>query len=57
MKKYTVTQTFNGYCDFQHIEANSREEAQEIAERMLEDEEWVNYHFYDNWFAEVEEEE
>lgn len=57
MKTYTVTQVYHGERDFQHIRANSREEAIEKAQIMLDWEEQVNERFGDNWFAEVEEEE
>lgn len=57
MKLYTVTQVYNGSRDFQNIEANSREEAIKIAKEMLDWENWVNWSFGDDWFAEVEEEE
>ena len=57
MKLYTVTQVYNGTCDFQNIRANSREEAIEIAKEMLHWENWVNWSFDDDWFAEVDEEE
>lgn len=54
MKTYTVTQVYNGLRDYQHIEAESREEAIRIASEELEDP--VNERFAD-WFAEEEEEE
>ena len=57
MKLYTVTQIYNGTRDFQHIRANSREEAIKIAREMKDWEDWVNESFDDDWFAEVEEEE
>lgn len=61
MKTYTVTQVYNGTRDFQHIRANSREEAIKIAQEMKAWEDWVNESFdkpiIDDWFAEVEEEE
>ena len=60
MKLYKVTQVYNGTRDFQNIRANSREEAIKIAKEMLEMldyENWVDYSFDDDWFAEVDEEE
>ena len=57
MKLYTVTQVYNGTRDFQHIRADSREEAIERAQEMKDWEDWVNESFDDDWFAEVEEEE
>lgn len=57
MKTYTVTQVYHGNKDFQHIKANSKEEAIEIAKEMNDWEEWVNESFEENWIAEVEEEE
>lgn len=59
MKLYKVTQVYNGTRDFQNIRADSREEAIKIAKEMLEMldyENWVDYSFDDDWFAEVEEE-
>ncbi len=56
MKTYRVTQVFNGSRDFQHIQADSREDAIEKARIMLDYEEQVNESFSDDWFAEVEEE-
>lgn len=55
MKLYKVTQVYNGVRDFQNIEANSREEAIKIAKEMLDWENWVNWSFDDDWFAEVDE--
>ena len=57
MKLYTVTQVYNGSRDFQHIRADSRDEAIERAREMKDWEDWVNESFDDDWFAEVEEEE
>ena len=57
MKTYRVTQVFNGSRDFQHIQADSREDAIEKARIMLDYEEQVNESFSEDWFAEVEEEE
>ena len=57
MKTYRVTQVFNGSRDFQHIQADSREDAIEKARIMLDYEEQVNESFSDDWFAEVEEDE
>lgn len=60
MKLYKVTQVYNGTRDFQNIRADSREEAIKIAKEMLEMldyENWVDYSFDDDWFAEVDEEE
>ena len=57
MTLYKVTQVYNGVRDFQNIEANSREEAIKIAKEMLDYENWVDYSFDDDWFAEVDEEE
>ena len=57
MKAYRVTQVFNGIRDFQHIQADSREDAIEKARIMLDYEEQVNESFADDWFAEVEEDE
>ena len=57
MKSYTVTQVYNGTRDFQHIKADSREEAIERAREMKDWEDWVNESFDDDWFAEIEEEE
>lgn len=57
MKTYRVTQVFNGSRDFQHIQADSREDAIEKARIMLDYEEQVNESFADDWFAEVEEDE
>ena len=57
MKSYTVTQVYHGTRDFQHIKANSREEAIQIAEEMGLWEDWVNEAFDYDWFAEIEEEE
>ena len=57
MKTYRVTQVFNGSRDFQHIQAESREDAIEQARIMLDYEEQVNESFADDWFAEVEEDE
>ena len=57
MKAYRVTQVFNGSRDFQHIQADSREDAIEKARIMLDYEEQVNESFADDWFAEVEEDE
>ena len=56
MKEYTVTQVYRGSRDFQHIKANSREEAIEKAKTMLDFEDQVNESFEDDWFAEIEEE-
>lgn len=36
MKTYRVTQVFNGSRDFQHIQADSREDAIEQARIMLD---------------------
>lgn len=55
MKTYTVTQVYNGLRDYQHVEAESREEAIRIASEELEDP--INERFSDDWFAEEEEEE
>lgn len=57
MKTYRVTQVFNGLRDFQHIQAESREDAIEKARIMLDYDEQVNESFSEDWFAEVEEEE
>ena len=57
MKSYTVTQVYHGTRDFQHIKANSREEAIQLAQEMRLWEDWVNESFDDDWFAEIEEEE
>ena len=57
MKTYTVTQVYHGDRDFQHIKADSREEAIEKARSMLVWEDWENETFTDDWFAEVDEEE
>lgn len=57
MKLYTVTQVYHGLRDFQHIKANTREEAIEKAQDMKDWDECVNERFSDDWFAEVEEEE
>lgn len=57
MKLYKVTQVYNGTRDFQNIRAETREEAIKIAKEMLDYENWVNYSFDDDWFAEVDEEE
>ena len=57
MKLYTVTQFYNGYRDFQHIQASSKEEAVEKAREMNDWDECVNESFNEDWFAEVEEEE
>lgn len=57
MKSYTVTQVYHGTRDFQHIKANSREEAIQIAQEMRLWEDWVNKAFDDDWSAEIEEEE
>lgn len=57
MKQYTVTQVYHGLRDFQHIKANTREEAIEKAQDMKAWEEQVNERFSDDWFAEEEEEE
>lgn len=57
MKQYTVTQVYHGSRDFQHIKANTREEAIEKAQDMKDWEEQVNESFDDCWFAEIEEEE
>ena len=57
MRLYKVTQVYNGTRDFQNIRAESREEAIKIAKEMLDCENWVNYSFDDDWFAEVDEEE
>ena len=57
MKTYRVTQVFSGSRDFQHIQAESREDAIEKARIMLDYEEQVNESFADDWFAEVKEEE
>lgn len=57
MKTYRVTQVFSGSRDFQHIQAESREDAIEQARIMLDYEEQVNESFSEGWFAEVEEEE
>lgn len=57
MKTYTVTQVYHGERDFQNIRADSREEAIKIAKEMLDWENWVNWSFGDDWFAEVDEEE
>ena len=55
MKTYRVTQVFNGSRDFQHIQADSREDAIEKASIMLDYDEQVNESFSEDWFAEVEE--
>ena len=55
MKTYMVTQVYNGLRDYQHVEAESREEAIRIASEELEDP--VNERFADDWFAEEEEED
>lgn len=55
MKEYTVTQAYSGFRDFQHIRAESREEAIRIAKEM-ESDDCVNDNFLAEWFAEVEEE-
>ena len=55
MKLYTVTQFYNGYRDFQHVKAESREEAIRIARDELRDIDVVNEYFNDNWVAEREE--
>ena len=57
MKRWTVTQTYNGYRDFQNIKAESKEEAIEIAEEMLANEDIDNDFFDSHWFAEEEEDE
>lgn len=57
MRLYKVTQVYNGTRDFQNIRADSREEAIKIAKEMLDNENWVNYSFDDDWFAEIDEEE
>lgn len=57
MKSYTVTQVYHGTRDFQHIKADSREEALQIAQEMQDFEGWDNDSFSDAWFAEIEEEE
>lgn len=57
MKLYTVTQFYNGYRDFQHVKAESREEAIRIARDELRDIDAVDECFNDNWFAEREEDE
>lgn len=57
MKQYTVTQVYHGSRDFQHIKADTREEAIEKAQDMKDWEEQVNERFSDDWFAEIEEEE
>lgn len=57
MKQYTVTQVYHGLRDFQHIKANTREEAIEKAQDMKDWEEQVNERFSDDWFAEEEEDE
>lgn len=57
MKLYTVTQFYNGYRDYQHIRAESKEKAIEIARDELEEDDAVNECFNEDWFAEEEEEE
>ena len=57
MKSYTVTQVYHGTRDFQHIKADSREEAIQIAQEMQDSGHCVNEAFDDDWFAEIEEEE
>lgn len=56
MKLYTVTQFYNGYRDYQHIRAESKEKAIEIVKGVFEDDA-VNECFNEDWFAEEEEEE
>lgn len=56
MKKYTVTQVYQGMRDFQHIRARSSEEAIELA-KDLEFERENHSSLKDFWFAELEEEE
>lgn len=56
MKSYTVTQVYHGTRDFQHIKAESREEAIQIALEMQDSGHCVNEAFDDGWFAEIEEE-
>ena len=57
MKSYTVTQVYHGTRDFQHIKANSGEEAIQIAQEVRLWEDWVNESVEDDWSAEIEEEE
>lgn len=57
MKLYMVTQVYNGYRDFQHIKAESKEKAIEIARDELEAYDCVNESYRETWFAEEEEEE
>ena len=57
MKSYTVTQVYHGTRDFQHIKANSREAAIQIAQEVRLWDDWVNESFDDDWSAEIEEEE
>ena len=57
MKKYTVTQVYQGMRDYQHIRAKSREEAIELAQDLDFEMDGNNSSFRDFWFAELEEEE
>ena len=57
MKKYTVTQVYQGMVDYQHIRARSREEAIELARDLDFETDGNNSSFRDFWFAELEEEE
>lgn len=57
MKTYIVTQVFNGFRDFQNIQAESIEEAIEKAQEELCFENQVNEDYQEKWFAEIDEEE
>ena len=57
MKKYTVTQVYQGMRDYQHIRAKSREEAIELAQDLDFEMDGTNSSLRESWFAELEEEE
>ena len=57
MKLYTVMQFYHGYRDYQHIKAESKEKAIEIAKDELGEDDAVNECYSEEYFAKEEEEE
>ena len=57
MKSYEVTQFYCRHLEFQHIKAESKEEAIRIARDELEADDAVNDDFHEQWFADEETDE
>lgn len=56
-KLYTVTEVYSGWNEFQHIEADSREEAISYVQNYCDPDDCVNSDYSHRYYVEEEEEE